>query len=186
MELSFTPTGMSSVIGAPRTAVADLKAKLAANRRELLLLLRGEHDCAKPDKALDLLPGASGPALTNAVTMIEQAFPGSRLVGVRQPRSELASASQVDPRASWTLSVTPDSRRPLVPPEVRTKIAAIERDARGMGWPPELLWNANFWDLPRGLAAMLDAEDEIAEVTREFITILKTKRDLLRFRRHSA
>jgi len=169
----------------PKTAVADLKAKLAANRRELLVLLRGERDCAMQDKALALLTGAYHPELTKAVTMIEHAFPGARLVGVRQPRPEPAAASHVDPRPSWTRSVTPDSRRPLVPPEVRTKIEAIECDARRMGWPPELLWNANFWDLPRGLAAVLDAEDEIDEVTPEYVVILKSRRELLRFRRHS-
>jgi hypothetical protein len=89
-----------------------------------------------------------------------------------------------DDRATWAGAVAPDSRRPLVPPEVRAKIEAIECDARGMGWPPELLWNANFWDLPRGLAAVLDADDEIAEVTPEYVVILKSRRELLRFRRH--
>jgi hypothetical protein len=141
---------------------------------------------AHKGELLALLTGASDPELTNAVTVIEQAFPGARLVEVRESPTKLASASQVDLRASWPRSVAPDSRRPLIPPEVRAKIEAIERDARGMGWPPEILWSANFWDLPRGLAAVLDAEDEIAEVTREFIIILKTKRDLLGFRRYSA
>jgi len=36
------------------------------------------------------------------------------------------------------------------------------------------------------LAALIDAEDEIAEVTPDFIAILKTRRDLLRFRQHAA
>ena len=88
-------------------------------------------------------------------------------------------------RATLADTVTPDSRRPLVPPEVRTKIEAIERDARRMGWPPELLWNSGFWDYPRGLAAVLDGEDEIAEVREEYIEVLKIRRDLLRFRRHA-
>jgi ribosomal protein L37AE/L43A len=88
--------------------------------------------------------------------------------------------------ASWIRNVTPNSRAPLIPDAVREKIAAIEGDARNLGWPPELLWNANFWDSPRGLAAVLDADDEIAEVTAEYISILKVKRDLLKFRRHAA
>lgn len=50
----------------------------------------------------------------------------------------------------------------------------------------ELLWNDSFWDCPRGPAAVLDLADEIAEVTPEYVTVLKTKRDLLRFRRHTA
>jgi hypothetical protein len=91
----------------------------------------------------------------------------------------------VDP-ATWSRTVTPNSRHPLIPDVVREKIAAIEGEARNLGWPPELLWNANFWDAPRGLAAVLDANDEIAEVTAEYISILKVKRDLLKFRRHAA
>jgi hypothetical protein len=57
----------------------------------------------------------------------------------------------------------PDSRNPLIPTEVRAKIESIEADARTKGWPPELLYNSNFWDYPRGLAAILDANDEITE-----------------------
>jgi hypothetical protein len=89
-------------------------------------------------------------------------------------------------RAAWTRSIAPDSRHPLIPPEVRAKIEAIEAKARALGWPAELLWNAGFWDCPRGLAALLDPEDEIAEVTSDHVVILKTSRDLLRFRRHAA
>lgn len=89
-------------------------------------------------------------------------------------------------RAAWTRDVTPDSRQPLIPPEVRAKVEAIEADARAKGWPPELLWNGGFWDCPRGLAAVLDPEDEIVEVGPEYIAILKLRRDLLRFRRHAA
>jgi hypothetical protein len=69
---------------------------------------------------------------------------------------------------------------------IRAKIEAIERQARRMGWPGELLWNSSFWDKPRGLAALLDPEDEITEVTADFIAILKCRRDIQRFRRHSA
>jgi hypothetical protein len=83
-------------------------------------------------------------------------------------------------------SVAPDSRHPLIEQAVRAKLEVIEAEARSKGWPPELLWNANFWDCPRGLAAILDPADEITEVTSEYIAILKTKRDLLKFRRHAA
>ena len=31
----------------------------------------------------------------------------------------------------------------------------LEAEARGKGWTAELLWNAGFWDMPRGLAAVL-------------------------------
>lgn len=83
-------------------------------------------------------------------------------------------------------SVTPNSRGPLIAPEVRLKIEAVEAEARRLGWPAELLWNPGFWDSPRGLAAVLDPEDEIVEVTPDDISILRTKRDLLRFPRHTA
>lgn len=83
-------------------------------------------------------------------------------------------------------SIAPDSRHPLVEPTVRATVEAIEPEARAKGWPPELLWNANFWDLPRGLAAVLDAADEIVEVAPDYIAVLKTRRDLLRFRRYAS
>jgi hypothetical protein len=86
----------------------------------------------------------------------------------------------------WHRETTPNSRGPLVPPAIREKIEAIESDARGKGWEAELLWNASFWDSPRGLACLLDEADEIVEVTAEEIVILKFKRDVQRFRRRAS
>jgi hypothetical protein len=40
--------------------------------------------------------------------------------------------------------------------------------------------------LPAGLAAVLDPEDQIAEVTPDYIAILKRRSDLLHFMRHAA
>jgi hypothetical protein len=80
-------------------------------------------------------------------------------------------------------SVPPNSRLPLVPDAVRAIVEGIEADARAQGWPAELLWNSNFWDCPRGLATILDESDVIAEVTPEFIEIIKTKHSILRFPR---
>jgi hypothetical protein len=87
---------------------------------------------------------------------------------------------------SPTRDVVPGSRQPLIPDAIRAKIEAIEGDARAKGWPAELLWNNAFWDLPRGLAAMLEPDDEIADVTREVIEIVRMRRDVLRFRRTNA
>jgi hypothetical protein len=84
------------------------------------------------------------------------------------------------------VAVTPNSRSPLVSRGVRSVIEAIEADARAKGWSVELLWNGGFWDSPRGLAAVLDSEDEIVEVTADYISILKTRHHLLRFRRYAA
>jgi hypothetical protein len=86
-------------------------------------------------------------------------------------------------RAAWTRSVSPDSRHPLICDAVRVKIEAIEADARAKGWPAELLWSCAFWHSPRGLAALLDAGDEIGEVTPEYIEIWKLRRDRQRFMR---
>jgi hypothetical protein len=73
--------------------------------------------------------------------------------------------------------VVPDSRHPLIPGEVRATIEAIETEAREKGWPAELLWNNSFWDLPRGLAAILDHGDEIGEVNHDYIEIYKRRLD---------
>jgi hypothetical protein len=62
-------------------------------------------------------------------------------------------------------------------------IEGIEEDARAQGWPAELLWNAGYWDGPRGLAAILDESDVIVEVTPGVITIVKTERAIVRFQR---
>jgi TubC N-terminal docking domain len=117
------------------------------------------------------------------------AIPSNLAQAVRVHKREVLALLCTSPdavRAHWTRSVTPDSRHPLMPSEVRTKIEAIEAEARAKGWPAELLWNSDFWDCPRGLAAVLNAEDEIAEVSKDYIAILKVRRDLLKFRRHAA
>lgn len=80
-------------------------------------------------------------------------------------------------------NVTPDSRNPLLGPDVRAKIEAVEAEARVKGWPAELLWNAGFWDCPRGLAAVLEPSDEIGDVTTDYIEIWKLRRDRQRFMR---
>jgi hypothetical protein len=85
--------------------------------------------------------------------------------------------------ATWRRHGPFNSRQPELPPAIAAKIEAIEAEARCLGWPPQRLWNANFWDAPRGLAAVLDEGDEITEVTADYIKILKTKRDLVRFYR---
>ena len=127
--------------------------------------------------------GANGKLRLAPARAIEPAL----LERVREQKAELVALLRALPaehRAAWTQSVTPDARHPIIPPEVRAKIETIEMEARLLGWPAELLWNAGFWDCPRGIAALLDADDEIAEVTPDYIGILKTRRDLLKFRRH--
>jgi hypothetical protein len=110
------------------------------------------------------------------------AKPASKLTdadreAIRENKSALFARSRA------TRDVIPDSRHPLVPGVIRAKIEAIEADARAKGWPAELLWNNAFWDLPRGLAALLDQGDEIGKVTPEYIEIWKLRRDRQRFMR---
>jgi hypothetical protein len=78
------------------------------------------------------------------------------------------------------------SRNRSVPAAVRALIEEIEADARAQGWPAELLWSAEFWGSPRGLAAVLDEGDAIAEVTIDYIAILKVERTILRFQRRAS
>jgi hypothetical protein len=76
-----------------------------------------------------------------------------------------------------------NSRDRSVPATVRALIEEIEADARSKGWPADLLWNSHFWDTPRGLAALLDEGDAIAEVTTDYIAIFKVKHTIQRFQR---
>jgi len=62
-------------------------------------------------------------------------------------------------------------------------IEAIENQAGALGWPSELLWNDHFPEMAPGLAAVLEPNDEIAEVTTEYISVLRSRRELLRFPR---
>jgi hypothetical protein len=88
--------------------------------------------------------------------------------------------------ASWRRGVIPDVHDSHIPESIRAKISAIELEARALGWDPERLWNSNFWDSPRGLPAVMDEGDEIAEVTTDYIAILKTQRNILRFQRRTS
>jgi hypothetical protein len=51
---------------------------------------------------------------------------------------------------------------------------------------PKLLWNNAYWDLPRGFAALLDASDEIGDLTCDYIEIWKLRRHRQRFMRRVA
>jgi hypothetical protein len=117
---------------------------------------------------------------------------------IAQPASKLTDTDREAIRAHKTAllartraersarDVMPDSRHPLIDPEVRAKIEAIEAEARAKGWPAELLWSRVYWDLPRGLAAVMDADDEIGDVTPDYIEIWKLRRDRQRFMRRVA
>jgi hypothetical protein len=98
----------------------------------------------------------------------------------------LSDASGRSARSSWRRDspIPPNSRNPRIPRSIRAVIEDIEADARSKGWPVEMLYNSEFWDSPRGLAAVLDEGDAIIEVTNDHIAILKTERHILRFQRN--
>jgi len=79
-----------------------------------------------------------------------------------------------------------DERREFIPDPIRQKIEAIEAEAHAAGWTAEQLWSRPFWNIPRGLAAVMQDDDEIVAVTPDSIEILRYRRDVLRFRRHNA
>jgi hypothetical protein len=116
------------------------------------------------------------------------AQPASRLTeadcaAIRTHKSELLDLLRISAAGGSHQGITPNSRAPLVRPAIRTLIEGIEAEARAKGWPAELLWNAEFWGSPRGLATVLDDDDAIVEVTPDYIGILKTHSSILRFQR---
>jgi hypothetical protein len=75
--------------------------------------------------------------------------------------------------------------RAFTPPAISAKIAAIEPQARRLGWQPAQLLNPNLDDSgrPQGLAAVLELSDAIVHVSRTHITVKKNAYHLLKFPR---
>jgi hypothetical protein len=199
--IRLTPAGDGiAVEPASRLTDADRQA-IRAHKVELLTLLRVQaganggkgHDgacCRCGYRVYDaerVFCPACGAELAKAHSIArldaERCNTGGADTKAGERADELPAAPQPNTPARV---IVPDSRHPLIAPEVRAKIEAVEAEARRLGWPPELLWSSGFWDSPRGLTAVLDTADEIVEVTQDHIAILKIKRDLLRFRRHVA
>jgi hypothetical protein len=65
-----------------------------------------------------------------------------------------------------------------IPPAIVSEIERIESQALTLGWRRERLRNFAFWPHgsvePRGLASVLDAGDRIAEVTSDYLTVVKS------------
>ena len=72
-------------------------------------------------------------------------------------------------------------------PEVRAEIQRIALEAISLGWTPELLWEARFWNIVPGagnrpgLAAVMRPGDKITEVTEDYIAITKASGIVQRF-----
>jgi len=120
-----------------------------------------------------------------AVTRVLDTFEGARFLRESDTNGIATREASKADAATWRRGVVPDSSNPLIPDSIRAKIRAIETDARAKGWDPERLWNSNFWDQPRGRAAVLEPDDEIAEVTADYIAILMEK-NILRFQRRTS
>lgn len=59
-------------------------------------------------------------------------------------------------------------------PDIEAELERIEGEALRFGWTRDRLWNAGFWrPWPRGLASVLEAGDQVTEITSDFITIRK-------------
>jgi hypothetical protein len=97
--------------------------------------------------------------------------------------SATSNVSSKTDAPAWRQKTPSNSRSPIIPPAIRAIIEDIEANARAKGWPAELLYNAEFWGSPRGLAAVLDEGDAIAEVTTDYIEIFKVKHTIQRFQR---
>jgi hypothetical protein len=65
-------------------------------------------------------------------------------------------------------------------PKYPAIVPTLDPDLRGQSQ------SAEFWDEPRGLAAVLDEGDGIGEITGDHIEIVKSKRSILRFQRRAS
>ena len=69
---------------------------------------------------------------------------------------------------------TRESATAEIHPDIAAELERIESEALRLGWTCDRLWNAGFWrPWPRGLASVLEAGDQVTEITSDFITIRK-------------
>ena len=74
-----------------------------------------------------------------------------------------------------------------VPPAVASEIKRIEVEALRLGWSKARLWNFNFWphtkNEPRGLASVMNDDDAIVAVSKDYIAIGSRGRNFENYRR---
>jgi len=74
-----------------------------------------------------------------------------------------------------------------VPQAIVREIQRIEPEALRLGWPKARLWNFNFWphprNEPRGLASVMNDDDAIVAVSRDYIAIGSRVRNFEDYRR---
>jgi hypothetical protein len=71
-------------------------------------------------------------------------------------------------------------------PQVKTEIQRVLLEALSLGWTPEMLWEARFWNVTEagnrpGLAAVMWPGDRIIEVTEDYIAIQRASGVVHRF-----
>ena len=112
---------------------------------------------------------------------VEGIFPGAQLVEVRA----IGTPSAVGDEAASTSQAGKMERK--IAPAVRAELERIWPEAKRLGWPWQRIFGASFWPVEaRGLVTVLDPGDGIVEITSEYIAILKSGRNVLRFQRHIA
>ena len=207
-QIRYTAEGHDLKLAGSKAALTPELVEFA--RQHKLELLAHLH--AEPDRPATPATTATSPTLTTRDVAevahvataaddeleMERVFPGCRRlppgletptpVGKERETDCLARVDGWEPEipaapVDWRQGITPNSRGPLIPAIVRAKLEAIEPEARRLGWPVELLYNSNFRDCPSGLAAVLGVNDEIVEVTPDYIKILVSQRNVLRFPR---
>jgi len=86
------------------------------------------------------------------------------------------SSSRPPPRhtAKNSAICTREPEAAQIHPDIAAKLERVEAEALRLGWTRDRLWNADFWrPWPRGLASVLEAGDQVTEITCDFITIRK-------------
>jgi hypothetical protein len=140
---------------------------------------RGVRVERRPAGKLRLAPAkAVGPALLEKVRELkaellllvsDRALGAERLKG-DGPSSRLA----LDHADKGSAIRTWEPEAAQIHPAIAAELDRIEAEALRLGWTRDRLWNAHFWrPWPRGLASVLEAGDQITEITSDFITIRK-------------
>src|SRR5208337_1196035 len=140
------------------------------------LRARGVKITARPGGKL----GLRGPARVVAELRDEVRAHKAELLAFFQDSSRTGAVGRDDGPAERSVSEShPAPARKSATAEIHPDIAAelerIEAEALRLGWTRDRLRNAGFWrPWPRGLASVLEAGDQVTEITSDFITIRKS------------
>jgi hypothetical protein len=138
---------------------------------------RGIRVELRPAGKMRLAPASAvGPALLERVRDLKAEL--LILISDQAPRAERlirdgSSSSRALDDSSKDSAISEPSAAEMSP-AIATEIQRVESEALRLGWTCDRLWNAEFWrPWPRGLASVLEAGDQITEITSDFITVRK-------------